>query len=245
PTISTPYVGTSGWARATDVDARPPAASAARSAGARATRVSGPAACERRSAAPPGRGGRSAWASGSPDNAPRATAATVPLAARPCRAPSHCHPSAAAAADIRDGSGARASRDDAWRGREGARRGATRAAVARERGRLGTLPRRLEPDIAVPVEPVTHERPVEVERRLAKVVRMVRQDGLRIEPEVEVEGVSVVEALEADVRGQRQRLLHVTGTKEEIDVVHRSIVGAPRVAPGQHTALEGGHRDPA
>src|SRR5207249_11628085 len=127
----------------------------------------------------------------------------------------------------------------------GARRRQREYWSSRERGRLGTLPRRLEPDIAAPVEPVTHERPVEVERRLAKVVRVVRQDGLRIEPEVEVERVSVVEALEADVRGQRQRLLHVTGTKEEIDVVHRSIVRALRVALGQASALEDGHRDPA
>ena len=116
---------------------------------------------------------------------------------------------------------------------------------SRERGRLGTLPRRLEPGIPPCVEPVAHERPVEIERRLAKVVRVVRQDGLRIEPEVEVERVSIVEALEADVRGQRQRLLHVTGTKEEIDVVHRSIVRALIVALGQDTALEDDHRDPA
>ena len=84
---------------------------------------------------------------------------------------------------------------------------------------------------------------MEVERRLAKVVAVARQDSLRVEPEVEVQRVSVVEAFEANVRCRRQRFLHVAGTDEEIDVVHRSVVGAAVVTLGQDAALEDDHRD--
>src|SRR5262249_6352845 len=89
------------------------------------------------------------------------------------------------------------------------------------------------------------EGPVEIDRRPAKVMRMMRQDRLRVEAEVEVEGVSVVEARETDVGRRRQRLLHVAGTKKHIDVVHWPVVGTAVVPLGQDAAVASDPREPA